>query len=113
MNGRRIMKKIKYFIPLFVVLLVNVAFIPVDIIKGFNIVSIVDLILILVNLLIINSLSLTISKNIMIIQTRKLSKNELEQAEDKILKKRKLRKYLWLSFLLGFILLIIYLIILL
>ena len=107
------MKKIKYFIPLFVVLLVNVALIPVDIIKGFNIVSIVDLILILANLLIINSLSLTISKNIMIIQTRKLSKNELEQAEDKILKKRKLRKYLWLSFLLGFILLIIYLIILL
>ena len=107
------MKKIKYFIPLFVVLLVNVAFIPVDIIKGFNIVSIVDLILILVNLLMINSLLMTISKNIMIIQTRKLSKNELEQAEDKILKKRKLRKYLWLSFLLGFILLIIYLIILL
>ena len=105
------MKKKPYLIILFVILGIHLIFIPIDIIFGLDIISVVSLILTLIIVVIMNYQSIKISKIKYKLQTEdQLTKKEQELLNYHLLLNQEIKKLFFILFLINLSITIIYIV---
>ena len=105
------MKRRFFLIAVLVLIGLNLLLIPIDLIFGFDIASIVSLLISLLILIIINYVGISLNKTKYQLNDQSLNQKEITKINDTIKTKMKIKKDLWLMFLISVIITIIYVII--
>ena len=105
------MKRRFFLITVLVLIDLHLLLIPIDLIFGFDIASIVSLLISLLILIIINYVGISLNKTKYQLNDQSLNQKEITKINDTIKTKMKIKKDLWLMFLISVIITIIYVII--